>query len=615
MKSTMPTSHPSLTLFVIFLAMLLSLPTVTAPAASPEDFLPPARPWAGASEALIVSPNDPWITPVEKSGMTESPSYDETVAWLRKLATASPLVKVVAFGRTAEGRELCAVIASKEGIAQLERLPGTGKPTVLVQAGIHSGEIDGKDAGMMLLRDIAVRGKAGLLDKANLLFIPVFNADGHERRSAWNRPNQRGPVQQGWRTTAQNLNLNRDYMKAQAPEMRAMLRLIQTTQPALYFDVHVTDGVDYQYDITYGFDGWDGSFAWSPRIGAWMDHTLRPAVDGDLKAAGHIPGPLIFTVSDRDLSLGLTAGPSNPRFSQRYGDLIHLPSVLVENHSLKPYRQRVLGTYVLLESALRTVGRGAIALQAAIAADRKARPELLAVNWDGKPDKQTTMDFLGMDYEEYVSPASGTKEIRWLGRPKTYANLPVHHLTRPGVTLRRPKAYYVPVTEPEMIAVLRSHGVEMERLAAPRTLKLDRYRLVDPVTSATPFEGRHTLATKVKSETASVTVPAGTMRVSTDQALGDLAIALLEPEHVDSLAAWGFVPEILQRTEYIEGYVIAPMAERMLAEDKALKAEFEAKLAKEPAFAKDPAARLEWFYQRSPFFDERYLLYPVLIER
>ena len=162
-------------------SLLVSFATITALAASPGDLLPPVQPWSGASEALIVPPDHPWITPTERSGMTDTPSYSDTVAWLRKLSAASPLVKVVAFGRTAEGRELCAVIATKEGIAEVGRLPDTGKPTVLVQGGIHSGEIDGKDAGMMLLRDMAFRGKAGLLDKANLLFVPVFNADGHER--------------------------------------------------------------------------------------------------------------------------------------------------------------------------------------------------------------------------------------------------------------------------------------------------------------------------------------------------------------------------------------------------------------------------------------------------
>ena len=120
-----------------------------------------------------------------------------------------------------------------------------------------------------------------------------------------------------------------------------MLRLIQMAQPALYLDMHVTDGIDYQYDITFGFNGWDGSFAWSPQGGAWLDRTLRPALDADLKAAGHIPGRLVFAANDRDLSQGITARPYNPRFSTGYGDLIHLPTVLVEAHSLKPFRQRV----------------------------------------------------------------------------------------------------------------------------------------------------------------------------------------------------------------------------------------------------------------------------------
>ena len=135
------------------------------------------------------------------------------------------------------------------------------------------------------LRDIAFGGKSHLLDAATFVFVPIFNADGHERSSEWNRPNQRGPVHQGWRTTAQNLNLNRDYMKAESLEMQAMLDLINEVKPALYFDLHVTDGIDYQYDITYGFHGWDGTFAWSPQIGAWLDRAWRPAVDAALTAS------------------------------------------------------------------------------------------------------------------------------------------------------------------------------------------------------------------------------------------------------------------------------------------------------------------------------------------
>ena len=215
----------------------------TGLAAGPQDFLPPTQPWHGASEALIAKADNPWITPSEKTGLTESPTYVDTIAWLKKLCAATPLLKMTEFGRTAQGRALFVVVASKEGAATPAALATNGRPTLLAQAGIHSGEIDGKDAGLMLLRDIAFGGKSGLLDHANFLFVPIFNADGHERSSEWNRPNQRGPVHQGWRTTAQNLNLNRDYVKADAPEMQAMIGLLRASDPALYLDLHVTDGL------------------------------------------------------------------------------------------------------------------------------------------------------------------------------------------------------------------------------------------------------------------------------------------------------------------------------------------------------------------------------------
>jgi hypothetical protein len=485
---------------------------------------------------------------------------------------------------------------------------------VLAQAGIHAGEIDGKDAGLMLLRDIAFGGKEALLDQADFVFVPVFNADGHERSSAWNRPNQRGPVHQGWRTTAQNLNLNRDYTKADAPEMQAMLALLEKWQPALYLDLHVTDGIDYQYDITFGYHGDEGVPAWSPRIGRWLDSVFRPAVTAALRTAGHIPGPLVFAVNDRDLGAGLAQFAGNPRFSNAYGDLRQIPSVLVENHSLKPYRQRVLGTYVLLEAALRAVGDHAEDLTQAILADRETRPDPVPMNWGEGGGATGKTDFAGIASTDFASPASGTKEVRWLGTPQLYPGLKVF-LDRPGVQLARPKAYLVPVTKPEVIERLRVHGIRMQTLTSPQTLEVTMYRLVDPQISGVPFEGHHAVKTGVRAEQRTETFPAGSVRVPTDQPLGSLAVVLLEPESADSFLAWGFFPEIFQRTEYIEGYVLAPLAEKMLADDPKLKAEFAAKLAADPKFAADPQARLQWFYERTKFADDRYRLYPVGLER
>lgn len=571
--------------------------------------------------ALPLAHAAPDLTTVsERSGFQATGRYDEVVKLCADFQKAYPkAVRCFSFGTTPEGRPMLALAVSRSGALTAKVAKARKLPVLLVQGGIHAGEIDGKDAGLMLLRDIVRGGKAGMLDRANLLFVPIFNVDGHERVSEWNRPNQRGPVHQGWRTTAQNLNLNRDYMKADAPEMQAMLTLINRWSPWLYLDLHVTDGVDYQYDITFGYNGDAGGAAWSPHISAWLNEVYRPAMEAALKRAGHIPGPLVSARDDRDLNKGLGSGTFLPRFSHSYGDLRHLPSVLVENHSLKPYRQRVLGTYVLLESTLGTLGSRATGLQEAIAADRAARPASLPINSSRGGGGQTAMDFLGIGYETYVSPATGGAEVRWLGTPKVYPRLPVF-LDQPGTKLVRPTAYWVPVTKPEVIARLKLHGILMEPVSAGRTVRVEMYRLVDPQPqraegSLHPYEGRHTLTTRVQGEVRTESFPAGSVRVPTDQPLGELAVALLEPESNDSLLAWGFFLEILQRTEYIEGYALAPMAERMLADDPKLKAEFEARLAKDAKFAANPTARLQWFYERSRFYDDRYLLYPIGVER
>ena len=563
--------------------------------------LPPVLPWHGASEALVVAPGDPWITPAEAAKFETTPSYAETRRWLERLVAASPLLRIETFGRTPQGRDLYAIVASKAG---------GSKPVVLVQAGIHSGEIDGKDAGLMLLRDIALRGKDRLLDNADLVFVPIFNADGHERSSPFNRPNQRGPTAQGWRTTAQNLNLNRDYLKADTPEMRAMIGLLRKYRPALYMDIHVTDGIDYQYDITFAFNGWSGYYAHSPGIGRWLDTRYRPAVTRALSAAGHIPGMYIDIRDARHPDAGINLNPDQPRFSTGYGDLARIPTILVEAHSLKPYRQRVLGTYVLVEESLRLVGAEAAGLEAAIAADRASRPASEVMTWKSAPKPLYVIpDFKGITHESYRSTASGGEEVRWLGRPVTQ-RMPVFGQA-PDTVVALPAAWWVPATKPEIIALLRLHGIQFETIAQPRTLTLDMVRIAGP-TLRPADEGHIPVKAKAFSHAPRAeTFPVGSVRVPSDQPLGLLAAAMLEPESTDGVLAWDFFPEILQRTEYMEGYVIAPLAERMLATNPELKAEFERKIASDSKFAGDPDARLAWFYERTPYYDERYLLYPV----
>jgi hypothetical protein len=263
---------------------------------------------------------------------------------------------------------------------------------------------------------------------------------------------------------------------------------------------------------------------------------------------------------------------------------------------------------------MRALADHATDLRTAIAADESSRPADLPVNWrHGAGETQVWTNFLGVAYETYQSAVSGSTEVRWNGVRKSF-DVPIHGSV-PALILARPKAYWVPTSQPVIIDRLRLHGIRMETLDSPRSIEIEMYRLVAHAVSATPFEGHHVVTTGVRKERRVETYPAGSIRVATDQPLGNLAMAMLEPECTDSFLAWGFFPGIFQRTEYIEGYAIAPLAEAMLAADPQLKADFEAHLAAEPSFATNPAARLQWFYARSPYYDERYLLYPIGVER
>ncbi|HET9505528.1 MAG TPA: M14 family metallopeptidase [Hymenobacter sp.] len=567
----------------VLMAALLGASSTTMLAQNVLD-LPPTRPWSGRSERLIAKPTDPWITPAEAANFQTTPRYAEVRAWLERLAAASPLITLHTFGRTGEGRDLLYVRASKGG---------PPKPVVLVQAGIHAGEIDGKDAGLMLLRDIALRGKADLLDRVDLVFVPIYNIDGHEQMSKWNFIMLNGPAEKGYENTVRNLNLNRDYAKADAPETRAMIALLRELDPVLYVDCHVSEGFDMQYDITFTYAGW-GKYARHRATADWLEGRFGPAALRALTEAGHLPIIYPSPIDTREPSKGIRYSPEGPRYSTGYGDFISVPTVLIENHMLKPYRQRVLGTYVLLEAALKIAAQDAARIAAAKAQDRASRPAELLTRWTPAPQPIGWIEqFKGIAFEWYPSPASGRPEQRWLGEPITF-RMPIVGQQRTQ-TVQLPKAWWVPAGQAEVLDRLRLHGIAFETLTAPRTLPVDKVRLVEP-RLLPPTEGRVPLAATFVHEPAEQTMPTGSVRVPADQPLGLLAAALLEPESQDSFLAWGFFPEMLMPPPNTDDFILAALGERLLATEPKVKAEFEAKLRAEPAFAANPDARLAWLY-------------------
>lgn len=600
---------------------LISSSLQPALAQSAREFLPPELPWSGRSEELILDADAEWVTPAERSGLTTTPRYTETVAWLERLVAAAPELSMMSIGQSAEGRHIWMVIASAEGAASPAALKAGNKPTLLVQAGIHSGEIDGKDAGMMLLRDMTVLDtRADLLSKANLLFIPILSVDGHERFSAYSRANQRGPLMMGWRTNARNLNLNRDYTKLETEEIRAVVGVIERWEPDLYLDLHVTDGADYQYDITWGYSRFD---SWSPAITGWLNDSFTPAVTTTLEQWGHVPGPLVWPRNGTDLRQGNQMFSGSPRFSNQYGSARHLPTVLVENHSLKPYRQRVLGTYVLLVASMEVLGKYENELRTAVDLDRNRLPRDFILEWkEAVPPRSETRRFDGVQAEQIESVVTGEEITRWTGVPIS-EEVEFQFKTEPTTTVRRPSYYIIPAAWGHIADKLRLHGIAVETLDRPQRVTLETYRLPDAGVAqggeraafdenSFLYEGRVRVAPGgIVVEEKLTELKPGDFKVTTKQALGDLAVLLLEPQSPDSLFQWGFFLEILTRTEYIEAYVMEPMARAMMATDPVLANQFTAKLQKDSAFAASPAARLEWWHRQTPYFDSRYRLYPI----
>ena len=574
--------------------------------------LPPELPWQGKSENLIVAKDHSEITPVEKADFASTPRYDETVVWLKEIASRVPEFSLQSIGKSDEGRDIWMLIASKERAFSPQDMAKSTKGILLVQAGIHSGEIDGKDAGMMLLRDIAFRKKMNLLQNCHLLFIPILSVDGHERFSLFNRSNQRGPHKCGWRTNAKNLNLNRDYAKLDTPELQALIQVINAWKPDLYFDIHVTNGADYQYDITFGFNG--GGFISTPcyatNIAAWLNNVFQPYVSSDLSSWGHIPGPLVFAINGSNMYAGVQDWTALPRFSNGYGDLRNLATILVENHSLKPYKQRVLGTYILIESAMQLLGKEIKSLRKATVEDGKQRPKTVTLNW--LPDQKIgNTDFLGVSFTHKQSSITGSKIVQWTGKAEKM-NIPVYSSPGEQDNVKRPKAYWIPASWKKVINRLNIHGIEMQVLPEPQKVKVKMYRVAD-YTVGTPYEGHIQVKNvQLQSEVIEQLFPKGSVRVSTDQDLGNLAIVLLEPNSPDSFFQWGFFWEIFQRTEYVEAYVMEPLAQQMLDNDPQLASRFKKYCTENP----DVSARekLHWFYQQTSFFDARWKLYPVGVE-
>jgi murein tripeptide amidase MpaA len=558
-----------------------------------------------------------WTTPAEAARFASTPDYADSVAYLKRLADAAPEhLKLLSIGRSPEGRDLIVAVAAKGGEFTPQAARDSGKEIVFVQAGIHAGEIEGKDAGLMLLRDLVLARKPpATLDHCILLYLPMFNVDGHERRSPYHRANQNGPDEQGWRGTAQNINLNRDYVKADAPEMQAWLKFWNAWLPDLLIDVHTTDGADYQYDLTWYTEDWGNLH---PAVKAWQDAALKGRVFPRTEKHGHLLSPYLELVDHRDIAKGIGNFGSGPRFSTGYAALQNRAALLVETHMLKPYAVRVNATYDLLVEVLHELDAHPGALRRTVTqADADAAK--LAITPDAKipldfaqDGKSVAYSLKGYAYSKTPSDISGDTWTQYDPTKKKTYTIPFFRDLAITQSATLPAAYLIPAAWQPAIEKLQQHGIRVERIAQPLHVHATAYRLTDPKWAAKPFENRLMLTDfNLNVEARDDTYPAGSFLVRMDQRAANVIAHLLEPQAPDSLLHWGYFNIIFEQREYADARVAERIARELLQQHPELKAEFDEKL-KDPVFAKSSEARLDFFFQKSLWHDERLGLYPVV---
>jgi murein tripeptide amidase MpaA len=578
---------------------------------------PPAAKAAASLVASTKASPPGLITTGEKTDWNETGPYSEAVEISHRLEKASRFVKVLEFGVTPEGRTMIALVVSKDRAFTPEGAARTGKAIIFIQSGIHAGEIEGKDTVLMLVRDMTVSKKfASWLDHAIFVIVPVFNVDGHENISPYHRPSQNGPRSTGLRANAQRLNLNRDYVKADTPEMRAWLKLFHAWNPDFLIDNHVTDGADFQYDVT-----WD--MARNQDIaepaGAWVREKFVPELDRRMESDGHIVAPygaLRNAGGRREFFMEVFS----PRYSHLYSAVLNRPSLLVESHSLKSAKTRAWAHYdinrhaieIIVQDpeALRKAVREADRAMAARAGDRNAAPVYLA----GKvSEKSRPLVYRALKNGPFKSEITGGQVNRYLPEKDDIATV-IHDQIDTTLEAKMPLGYVIPAAWTGIVDLLRLHGVEMERIPRPLSGTFETYRFANIKFANGSSEGHVAVNFDARQVNEHITLPAGSWWVPLSQRRARLIFSVLEPQAPDSFARWGLMNSVFE-TGFGGGvgeYLSEPIARRMMADNPELRRQFEAKLAADPQFAADSRARLQWWFQQSRYEAPDTGRYPIV---
>ncbi|EDP72062.1 hypothetical protein FBALC1_13212 [Flavobacteriales bacterium ALC-1] len=550
-----------------------------------------------------------FTTKFEKSEGLETATYNETIQYYQDLADRYSEISIQTVGKTDSGKPMHIVTLNMNDSGDDFQKLRIDNRILLINNGIHPGESDGIDATMMLYRDI-VQGKIDAPKKTILVTIPIYNVGGSLNRNTGTRTNQNGPKAYGFRGNARNYDLNRDFIKSDTKNAKAFAQIFHLVQPDVFIDNHVSNGADYQYTLTHLFTQHNKM---GGVLGNYIHTQMMPQLEQKLEAKSWDITPYV-NVFNRTPESGFSQFMDSPRYSTGYTTLFNTLGMMVETHMLKPYKQRVEGTYELMKSMIEITEEQGDRITELRKAQSKtwSAGNTYPLAWTIDTTQSSTLKFKGYEGEMILSELTGAQRLKYDTTKPFTKDVTYQNYFKSTTEITIPKAYIIPQGWHNVIDLLKLNTIEITQIENDTTLTVESYKIEDYQTRRSAYEGHYAhYNTKVKSSEEKVRFRAGDYMVKTDQKAIRYLLETLEPTAPDSFFNWNFFDTILQQKEGFSPYVWEDKAQQLLRANPKLQIEYNVKISYDENFANNWYAQLDWLHKQSANYEKAHLQYPV----
>jgi len=538
-----------------------------------------------------------------------SPDYPTLIRHLQKLDKTSDRMSMYIMGPSdVPGLPiyLCVLNAGKDSLETFAKAQrGT---TLLFNNAIHPGEPDGINASLLYAENYLKLDSVNPTDPL-VAFIPAYNVGGMLNRSSTSRANQNGPVEYGFRGNAQNLDLNRDFIKMDSENARTFVQIFHALKPDVFVDNHVSNGADYQYTLTYISSVRERI---APALRKLIYGTLLPQLTQDLKSSKWDLFPYVETVKETPDS-GIYQFNDLPRYAMGYASLFNCVAFTVETHMLKPFPNRVRATYDFMASLIQWSVKNARQIEQARenANEWESFKPYFRYNYT-RTSEADSIVFKGFKAVVDTHEITGLGHLKYDRTQPYQKSIPFYKCYVPKDSLPIPQFYIIRGQELRIIEHLRNNGFLMDVLKEEKKLLVyaQIVRSFDAISK--PYEG-HYMHTNKEIERVEkwITFRPGDVVIPSNQNGSLFLHSVLQPEAEDSYFTWNYFDSYLQEKEYFSNYVFVDKIRSILQSNPELRQEYEAKKRSDSEFASSEWQQLYFLYQHSPFFEPSYMMLPV----